>query len=51
VHTGRRAETLTVRQARQAQALDHCRDADHAPFTLGELIATQLPDVNQCPIY
>ena len=51
VHTGQQAEILTARQVRQALALDHRRDADHAPFTLEELIATPLPDVSQCPIY
>jgi hypothetical protein len=51
VHTGRRAEILTARQVRQTQALDHRRDAGHAPFTLEELITQTLPDVSQCPVY
>lgn len=51
VHTGQQAKILTARQVRQTQALDHRREANHAPFTLEELIAQPLPDVSQCPIY
>ena len=51
VHTGQRAELLTARQARQTQALDQRRDANHTPFTLEELITQTLPDVAQCPVY
>jgi hypothetical protein len=51
VHAGQQAEILAVRQARQAQALDHRRDARHTPFTLEELIVQPLPDISQCPVY
>ncbi len=51
VHTGQQAEILTTRQARQTQALDQRRDANHPPFTLEELITQTLPDVSQCPVY
>jgi hypothetical protein len=51
VRTGQRAEILTARQVRQAQALDQRRAANQSPFTLEELITQTLPDVSQCPVY
>ena len=51
VHTGQTATRLAARQTRQAHALADRRAADHAPFTLEELIAQPLPDVSQCPVY
>jgi hypothetical protein len=45
VHTRQRAEILTMRPVRIAQALDCRSDAGHAHITLGERIAEPLPDV------
>ena len=42
-YMGQGAENLTARQVRQAQALDHCRDADHAPLSLEELTSSRCP--------
>jgi putative transposase len=51
VHSGQAATLLTLRQARQAQALASRRDACHRPFTQEELIAASLPDVSHYPVY
>lgn len=51
VHTGQTAPRLAARQTQQAHALADRRAADHAPFSLEELIAQPLPDVSQCPVY
>ena len=51
VHTGQTVTRLAARQTRQAYALADRRAADHAPFTLEELIAQPLPDVSHCPVY
>jgi hypothetical protein len=43
IHTRQQAAILTARQVRQTQALDHRRDADHAPFTLADLTSSRCP--------
>jgi len=51
VHTGQTATLLAERQTHQVASLANRRDANHAPFTVQDLIAQPLPDVSQCPVY
>ena len=51
VHAGQTATLLAGRQTHQAATLANRRDANHAPFTVEDLIAQPLPDVSQCPVY
>ena len=51
VHSGQAARLLAARHCRQAQAVVTRRAASHAPFTLEDLIAEQLPDTSNWPVY